>query len=332
MSGPPLIAIVGKNSADGAIHSLKAEGVYDRDRRIRSFDADTLAIPIECSPSETDVRDVQEDESPDYRIRDLDDRLRARGFSAEERKRAPRSWAVLGTVVRARFENCPREAEVGEALLDLHRDADTVLGHEGIAGEHREPDVRVIAGAGDTETIHHEHGTAYAMDLAQVMFSPGNKAERVRMGERVGSDERVFDMFAGLGYFTLPMARAGANVVAVERNPTAFRFLLENAELNAVSDRVDAYRADCRDVSVNADRIVMGYFDAREYLEAAVRALRPGGRIHLHDIGPNAAPFDRAIDALEATGETFEIVGRRVVKTHSPGMDHVVVDAHHRNG
>jgi tRNA wybutosine-synthesizing protein 2 len=30
-------------------------------------------------------------------------------------------------------------------------------------------------------------------------------------------------MFAGIGYFTLPMARAGATVTAVEHNPTSFR-------------------------------------------------------------------------------------------------------------
>ncbi len=330
MSEEPLVALVHKEDAGGAIRGLKDEGCYDSERCIREHDDARLAIPILAPPEHTAVDGVSEDTTPAYRVRDLEDHLEARGFSAAERARAPGSWAVLGTVIMARFENCPRESEVGEALLDLHRGADTVLANEGIDGEHREPDVRVVAGAGDTETIHYEHGTAYAMDLTRVMFSPGNKAERVRMGERVSSGERVLDMFAGLGYFTLPMARGGAEVTAVERNPTAFRYLLENAELNGVSDRLDAYRADCREVSVDADRVVMGYFDACAYLDTAVSSLRAGGRLHLHDIAPTEQPFGGAIEALEATGEPFEITGRRVVKSHSPGMDHVVVDAHHR--
>ncbi len=123
----------------------------------------------------------------------------------------------------------------------------------------------MLAGESDTETIHTEHGTRYGLDPAAVMFSPGNQAERARMGEIVEADERVFDMFAGIGYFTLPMARAGARVTATELNPTAFRYL-ENAMLNDVPDRVDAYMTDCRDLAerVEADRVVMGYYGSSD--------------------------------------------------------------------
>lgn len=332
MTSDPLVAIVDKEVADETIASLKAEDRYDANREIREAGADTLALPITEAPAHTSVEAVDIDGDPAYRVRDLDDYLEARGFSPEERACVPGSWAVLGTVILAKFDDCPREAEVGEAMLDLHGNVDTVLAHEGIDGEHREPSVRVVAGAGDTETIHHEHGTAYAMDLANVMFSPGNVAERVRMGEVVDPGEQVFDMFAGIGYFTLPMARNGAEVTATERNPVAFRYLLENAVLNDVSEVIDAYRADCRSIRPRVDRVVMGYYDAHEYLDAAVSALRPHGTIHLHDVGPADDPYERGIGALEAASESFSIQNRRIVKTHSPGMVHVVIDAAHRSG
>lgn len=330
MSGDPLIAIVEKPDADRAIRELKAEGCYDAERRIRAVDDETLALPVTEANPQTAVVDVRTDETPDFRIRDLDDRLRERGFDERERAQAPSSWAVIGTIILARFEQCERESEVGDALLELHRGADTVLATEGIEGPHREPRVRVVAGAGDTETIHREHGTAYSMDLAEVMFSPGNKAERVRMGEVVTPGEQVFDMFAGIGYFTLPMARAGAEVTATERNPTAFRLLLENAVLNEVTDQIDAYRADCRAIRPRADRVVMGYYDAREYLHDGLEALRPGGVIHLHDVAPVDDPYTAAITDLEDAGLTIR--DSRIVKTHSPGMAHVVLDAEHRSG
>ncbi len=92
---------------------------------------------------------------------------------------------MLGSVVLVDIGDSPRPAEVGDALLALHGEAETVLARHGISGEHREPSVKVIAGDGDTETVHTEHGTRYAMDLAEVMFSPGNEAERARMGEIV---------------------------------------------------------------------------------------------------------------------------------------------------
>jgi tRNA wybutosine-synthesizing protein 2 len=153
------------------------------------------------------------------------------------------------------------------------------------------------------------------------------------MGEVVDPDERVFDMFAGIGYFTLPMARAGADVTATEKNPAAFRYLIENAMLNDVSDRVSAFRADCRDVAVDprVDRVVMGYYEAHEYLDAALAALKPGGIVHLHEATPERLLWDRPIsrlrDVAEDAGREVELLDRRTVKSHSEGVAHVVVDA-----
>lgn len=325
----PLAAFVPKAEADRAIAELQAEGCYDHDRRIREAGPETLAIPITDGPTETAVGAVREQRDPDWRVRNLDDLLRDRGFSATERERAPGSWAVVGSVILARFDGTGRERAIGEALLELHGGAHTVLATEGIEGPHREPQVRVVAGADETETVHVEHGTEYAMDLAEVMFSPGNQAERVRMGQVVEPGDQVFDMFAGIGYFTLPMARAGAEVVATERNPAAFAYLRENLERNEVADQVDAYRLDCRALRPRADRVVMGHYDATEYLDAGLAALRPGGIVHLHAVAPADDRWASAEGALaDAAGAASVTVrDRRVVKTHSPGLVHVVVDA-----
>ncbi|WP_136717436.1 class I SAM-dependent methyltransferase [Halorientalis salina] len=328
----PLAAVVPKPESESAIAELQAEGVYDDDRSVRSFGADAVALPVTEPPQRTQVREVVRQE-PQPRLRTLEDHLRERGWTDDELDRAPGSWAVIGTVVLVDVGDAPRPGEVGEALLELHANADTVLARGGIDGQHREPDVEVLAGSGDTETVHTEHGTKYALDLAEVMFSPGNKAERARMGETIENGERVFDMFAGVGYFTLPMARAGARVTATEHNPTAFRYLLENAKLNDVHDRVDIYRADCRDVAgeVEADRVVMGYYEAHEYLDSAFDALEPGGILHMHEATPEGLVFDRPIERLEAAaadaGRTVEVVGRHRVKGYSEGVAHVVVDA-----
>jgi tRNA wybutosine-synthesizing protein 2 len=155
-------------------------------------------------------------------------------------------------------------------------------------------------------------------------------------------------MFAGIGYFTLPMARAGAEITAVEKNPASFRFLVENAMLNEVSERVSAFRADCRDVAVDprADRVVMGYYEASEprsaddqaaldasyeYLDAALAALKPGGMVHMHEATPEELLWDRPVsrlrDAAANAGREIEILDRRKIKSHSEGVWHVVVDA-----
>ncbi len=334
-----LAAVVRKQDAEIALASLQDEGVFDDSRRFKERDEDTVEIPVTTHPQSTRVLDVVQQADPEPRHEGLPDLLRERGFTEQEIDRAPSSWAVVGDVILVRFGDCERRQAVGEALLELHREADTVLARGDIAGQHREPDVEVVAGEGDTETIHTEYGTRYALDLAEVMFSPGNKAERRHMGAVVDPGERVLDMFAGIGYFTLPMARAGAAVTAVEKNPTAFQYLTENVQLNDVGDRVELFLGDCREVvemlveggEPAFDRVVMGYYEAHEYLDPAIRALAPGGTVHLHEATPEALVWDRPIERLEraaeAAGREVAIADKRQVKTHSEGVVHVVVDA-----
>ncbi|ELZ16206.1 hypothetical protein C478_03317 [Natrinema thermotolerans DSM 11552] len=355
----PLAAVVAKPRAETAAESLRAEGVYDETRRVREDGPDRVALPITEPPAETDVLEVVRQLEPESRSPDLEDLLAERGWSDRDLESVPGSWAVIGSVILVTVpEGCPDERELGEALLELHGEADSVLADEGIAndgaaGTYREPRTRLLAGERDTETVHTEHGTRYGLDPAKVMFSPGNQAERVRMGERGSSDERVFDMFAGIGYFTLPMARAGARVTATEINPTAFRYLLENAVLNDVDDRVDAYMTDCRDLAseIEADRVVMGYYghadgdgggdgtadhgtrsdEAHDFLEDALAALVPGGVVHYHEATPESLLWERPRERLEAAadaaGRDLEILGKRRVKSHSAGVVHVVIDA-----
>jgi tRNA wybutosine-synthesizing protein 2 len=348
MTDERLAVVVAKPRAQDVIDALQEEGVYDADRSVGEHGEDAVAIPVTAAPETISYREIVR-QVGDPRLRTLEDHLREKGWTDEELDDAPGSWAVIGSVVLVEIGDTPRPEEVGEALLTMHGEADTVLARGPISGTHREPEVEVLAGEGDTETVHREHGVEYGLDLAQVMFSPGNKAERARMGEAVEDGERVLDMFAGIGYFTLPMAVAGADVIAIERNPAAFQFLLENAMRNGVQDRVQAYRADNRDVldegldsfgeSSTVDRIVMGYYDATEpddeggytFLDPAIQALEPGGTIHVHEATPEQLVFERPIERLEAAAgaadRSVEILDTRRVKGYSEGVAHVVVDA-----
>lgn len=330
--GRPPAVLVDKTDADETIVEMKRQGWYDSDRHIREVDSGRLEIPITAPPPESDEVSITYQTDPPWRIRELTDYLRRRGLSEAVIDSAPRSWAVIGDIVLVYMEHSPHERAVGEALLELHGSAHTVVAREGIRGAHREPAVRVIAGEGTTETTHVEYGTTYSLDLAKVMFSPGNKAERRRMGTVVEPGEIVLDMFAGIGYFSLPMARSGARVTAIERNPIAFEYLLENRVRNGLETRLRTIRGDCGTIVPRlahrrpiADRVIMGHYDATPYLGAAVAALRPGGMLHLHTVGPADAPLEETSQALAE--RDLEITDRRVVKTHAPGMVHAVVDA-----
>ena len=97
------------------------------------------------------------------------------------------------------------------------------------------------------------------------------------------------DMFAGIGYFTLPMAVLGrpARVHAAEIDTEAHRYLVANVARNGVGDVVEPLLGDCRDVAPRgvADRVVMGYVGGTEaFLDTAMETLSEGGGVvHLHD-------------------------------------------------
>lgn len=247
----------------------------------------------------------------------------------------PTGWTRLGDVVLLRLterltEHGPTVGEAYGATLD----ADTVLEHRGVAGDLREPETIHLWGDEDTETVHREHGLEFSLDPARVLFSPGNHRERHRLVDEVEPGERVVDLFAGVGYFTLPLARAGARVTACELNPTSAAYLEDNRALNGLEEQIELREGDAREIAPSgvADRVVMGYLPGTEaFLDTALDALDSGtGRVHYHDTAPEPAPVEHALDrvreheALDGARITLEH-GRRV-KTYGPNVAHVVLD------
>ena len=232
-------------------------------------------------------------------------------------------------------ELMPRLKEIAEALLEVGGIRTVALREGFVNGRWREPKLRVVAGELGTETIHREHGCAFKFDVARVMFSPGNLHERVRVARLVEPGEVVVDLFAGVGQFTIPIARlAKPSVVhSIEINPTAHRYLCENIRINRVGHLVRPSLGDCERVAPRgaADRVLMGILHVtHRYLQLALDVLKPsGGVVHYHESVPSRLRFERPVKRLvEAAGEReVEILGKRVVKRYAPGVDHVVVDA-----
>lgn len=176
------------------------------------------------------------------------------------------------------------------------------------------------------EVCHRESGYAFILDPQKVMFSMGNRDEKARIASLIRDgpgDERVADMFAGIGYFTIPMAGAGARVHAMEINPVAFGYLERNIAENRLSGRITAALGDCRTLlSGTYDRIVMGHFDAMTMLPEALAHARAGTNLHVHSIGPAE---ERILPAVEGAGFSATIQVHKV-KKYRPHAWHVVQD------
>ncbi len=205
-----------------------------------------------------------------------------------------------------------------------------------INGLKREPDVEVIVGDG-TETVHRENKCQFKLDVSRIMWSKGNTTERKRMSQLPEDGEIIVDMFAGIGYFSIPIAVHSNpdKIYSVEINPVSHNYLCENIVLNKVDNVVEPILGNCREVAPRkiADRVLMGYIgNTNEYLDVAMDVLKVGGELHYHESVPDnikfIRPVERIIEAAKSANRgEVDILKTRIIKPYSPGVYHVVVDA-----
>lgn len=206
----------------------------------------------------------------------------------------------------------------------------------GISGEYREPNVEKLFGNSETETVHKENGVKYKLDPQKVMFSSGNMDERIRMARASNPNEIVVDLFAGIGYFTLPMAvhSRPKKIFACEKNPISFNYLCQNITLNNVSSIVEPIHGDNRLAAPKniADRAIMGYFgDTHQFLPIAFECLKNHcGIIHYHDKFVDDMVPDKALDIVKNAAEEYNrkinLLNFKCVKSYAPGISHYVFD------
>jgi tRNA wybutosine-synthesizing protein 2 len=229
-----------------------------------------------------------------------------------------RGFYMVGTIAVLHGRE-PTDEEVLE--IESWKNPTGIVWVHSYRGRERIPDIRILSGT-SSEVCHRELGMSYWLDPALVMFSQGNRDEKVRMMKEVRPGERVADMFAGIGYFSIPIATSGAAVHAMEIYPVAYRYLVRNIRENHLDDLITPGCGDCRDLLSGAyDRIIMGHFDAPLMLDAAFDHIREGGTIHMHSAGrsPPVIP-EKYRDRCRDEGSV------RRIKKVAPHTWHYVLD------
>lgn len=249
----------------------------------------------------------------------------------------PTGYQLVGDVLLLKLPRLKplQKQKIGSAILSFLPNVKTVCEIKEIKGELREPVVNVLAGNG-TLTTHKENDILYKIDAAKIMFSKGNLSERKRLISQVGEGETVIDMFAGIGYFSLGLAKfsKAREIIAIEKNPNAYNFLAENVQLNKL-DKVNAIQGDCAIAAISfkgyADRVIMGYFPGTErFLPHALHMARNGCVVHYHNIYKLSEIWKKPLEEIALACGHYkighEILAKKKVKSYSPKVFHTVVD------
>lgn len=240
-------------------------------------------------------------------------------------------WKKIGNILILDNKFTVQSDKQLKELSDKHK-VKTVMKVDHIHGIKREPVIKLLYGE-DTETINKENGCLFKLDLKKVMWSKGNNNERIRIAKLVEDNETVIDMFAGIGYFSIPIGvhSNAKQVYSIEINPNSFHYLKENIKLNKINNIIPLL-GDCMDITpeYSADRIIMGYVKTtHHYLKTAIDSLNKGGVIHYHETVPEKLMDTRPINRIkEVAGDrSVEFLKLNKVKKYSPGVFHVVCDA-----
>ncbi|MBS3815453.1 MAG: class I SAM-dependent methyltransferase family protein [Hadesarchaea archaeon] len=261
-------------------------------------------------------------------------------LTEEELEDLGRSFDIVGDIAVIKIPDSllNKKHVIGEALLDIHPNLNTVLRQTSpVEGEFRTRDLEVISGEQKTVTEHKENGCILKADLNKVYFSPRLAHERMRIAKKVESGEIVINMFAGVGSYSIIMGKHAKpkKVYSIDKNPETIKYMKYNARVNKISDIVIPIKGDARRViksklSDKGDRVLMPLPEfGRDFFDSALEALKPeGGVIHFYDYGEKPSPFEAPLKFVKdaASPRKVELLESRKVRSYAPNLYHVVLD------
>jgi tRNA (guanine37-N1)-methyltransferase len=228
---------------------------------------------------------------------------------------------VIGdiAIVRLSAYEPSDKKRIASALLGQIKNVHGVFEQQGgIEGEFRLRKLKHLAGERKSLTVHRENGCEFKVDVRRCYFSPRLSTERLRIAKQVRPRETVLNMFAGVGSFSIPIAKmAGAKVTSGELSSYACKLHSENDSKNKVDDLVSVLNVDAADLpkatESKFDRIIMPHpSQADKFLPIALQLAKGGGRIHYyrHVLGRDES---EASEALRM--ELSELLPRRATYT-----------------
>jgi len=278
----------------------------------------------------------------------LDKRLRdvlSKSFSSEELACFWTSYDIIGDMAIIRMTGTSREycRVVAETIMNVHKNVKTVLVQTSpVRGDFRLRKLEFVAGEDKTTTTHKEFGCSFSVDVGKCYFSPRLLFERMRIAKQVGNREVVVNMFAGVGCFSIIIAKhsRAKRIYSIDVNPAAFTFMRDNVRLNRVYGKVIPIFGDAEEIVAKklcgvADRVLMPLPEKTlEYLPFALSALRnTRGWIHCYAFEYAKKKENsiqkaklKMIEKLESMDVIFEIPFGRVVRTAGPHWYQIALD------
>jgi tRNA (guanine37-N1)-methyltransferase len=261
-------------------------------------------------------------------------------LSDQESQELISSFDQIGDIIIVRIPDSllSKKKVIGETLLKQVKIAKSVFYQaSAVEGDFRTRNLEILAGDNKTETEYKEFGCKFTVDVENAFFSPRLSTERERIANLVHDGETVVNMFAGVGMFSVMIAKKKkCTVYSIDINPIAAKLCEKNIKSNKligdiVSINGDAIQIIQEQLQNKSDRTLMLLPErSDEFLESAINATKNGGIIHYYshihaDKKSNAGKLSEE-HYLQVSPVRSEILGSKIVRAVGPRYYQTVVD------
>jgi len=269
----------------------------------------------------------------------------------------PKSYDIVGKIAIVEFDQINTiknknvilyKKKIAEALVSVNKSVETVYEKlSEVKGEYRLKDLKVIHGDDNPETIHKENNCFFKLDVKKVYFTPRLVFERKRISSsNFKKRETIVDMFAGVGPFSIQIAKKQeVKIFAFDVNPSAYKSITENIEMNKMKGEVIAHNMDIKELlnrdnklgnylKHKIDRIIMNLPEQSiNFLDVTCFLMKKAcGILHFYQFCEKPDSIKKGIAKLKTNlkdkgWHIEEILNSKVVKPFSPKSDLIVIDS-----
>ena len=261
-------------------------------------------------------------------------------LTLEENNEFISAFDQIGKIIIVRIPDSllSKKEIIGETLLKEVKTAKSVFYQvSAVEGDFRTRKLEIIAGEDNTETEYKEFGCKFTVDVENAFFSPRLSTERERIANLIQDGEVITNMFAGIGMFSIMVAKKKkCTVFSLDINPMASKLCEKNIELNKLAGNIISINGDASKIIKEqlmdkSDRTLMLLPErSDEFLESAINTTKNGGIIHYY----SHIHADKKSDAGKLSEEHFlqispiqsEILTSKIVRAVGPRYYQTVVD------
>lgn len=161
------------------------------------------------------------------------------------------SFTRVGHLVHVNLRDhlLPFKEIIGQILFDKVSHCKTVVNKSStIDNTYRNFQMEILAGEPNYHVEVKENKCFFELDFSKVYWNSRLCTEHERIVDLIPKESVVFDIFAGVGPFAIPLAKKGCKVFANDLNPESYKWMLKNSKRNKIKNEdFRAFNKDAKD-------------------------------------------------------------------------------------